>query len=319
MDDFIVHENLVPGHTLEKTDHSMSLRENNSISSGNSEGQVNNRSKPRSRILLPVLHDKVVIFDLEDIKKLRTLGILGILIGTLAKAPQQNLFLGLPLELSINEVIWLVENNHGVLVDNLKYNQWILSQTKPQLNNKSNEIATSNSRADSKLKDLNLSEDQLKRKLESNNDSTNFIITKNSSLPIDEEDVPNDIFVSVNEFLGHQMGDLSKLIANYKAYRDIKSRNFFLLPGIRFGGNFVAYPGDPLKFHSHLIVKVLGRNETINSLDLVTGGRLATSVKKVWCVTGEIAESKDGDRELYEKVVGESKQATFSIEWAGFG
>lgn len=289
MDDFIVHENLVPGHSLQRSTSSMSID---------------------TPVVLPVINDKVVIFDLEDIKKLRNLGVLGILIGTLAKAPQQNLFLGVPLELSTNEVIWLVENGFGVLVDNLKYNLWLLRQSEPQVTNKRNEVAI----VREVTLDLKLSEEQLKRKQETSEAGT-IIVTRNSLGS--ETPIPDDILVPIDQFVARQSG--SKLIANYKAYKGIKAAGFFILPGIRFGGDFVAYPGDPLKFHSHLIVKVIGRHEKINCMDMVTGGRLATSVKKVWCVTGEIEDLDNNNDGLYEKMVRETKRATFSIEWAGFG
>lgn len=293
MDDFIVHENLVPGHSLQRSTPSMNTPEPEDLA-----------------ILLPVINDKVVIFDLEDIKRLRNVGVLGILIGTLAKAPQQNLFLGVPLELSTNEVIWLVEKDLGVLVDNLKYNQWLLRQSEPQISNKRNEIAL----VRAVTSGLKLSEEQLKRKLEASEAGT-MIVTRNclgSETPI-----PDDILVPIDQFLARVSG--SKVLANYKAYRDIRAAGFYILPGIRFGGDFVAYPGDPLKFHSHLIVKVVGRNDKINCMDMVTGGRLATSVKKVWCVTGEVEDLDDNEEGLYDKMVRETKRATFSIEWAGFG
>ena len=65
-----------------------------------------------SKIFLPVINDRVLIFDIEDIKKLRNVGILGILSGTLPKAPQQNIFLGIPLQLSVNETLWLIEREY---------------------------------------------------------------------------------------------------------------------------------------------------------------------------------------------------------------
>lgn len=211
-------------------------------------------------ISLPVIDKKVLVFNLDDVKQLRNYGILGVLIGTLPVAPQQNIFLNLPLELSIYEVIWLVENGLGRLVDNLGVNS--LS---------SNE----------------------------NGVHENYCITENDSRI--NETILNQNQISLQVFLQHTNHEV---LQNYKVYRHIKNKGFHLLPGLRFGGLFVAYPGDPLRYHSHLIIN---RSSNINCLDLVTGGRLATGVKKSWVIADTVGEEEQDD------------VMCFSIEWAGFG
>lgn len=86
----------------------------------------------------------------------------------------------------------------------------------------------------------------------------------------------------------------------------------------------IAYPGDPLRYHSHLIVRPL--RGPVNLLDVVAGGRLATGVKKVWVIGGLLEEDRTN---LQEKTTGEKSidwilesevnPVSFSIEWAGFG
>lgn len=93
-----------------------------------------------------------------------------------------------------------------------------------------------------------------------------------------------------------------KIKAHYDIYRSLLERGYFISPGLKFGGDFVLYPGDPLKFHSYSIV-LLNFSSTN---DLVVGGRLATGVKKNLVIV---------DQQL---LLDEPFRA-YSIQWAGFG
>lgn len=83
---------------------------------------------------------------------------------------------------------------------------------------------------------------------------------------------------------------------------------FYLTPGLRFGGQFVAYPGDPLRYHSHHIVTGFGYDEKFKVMDIIGGGRLGTAVKKTWFVGGRNDE-EGPDGEFHG----------FSVEWSTFG
>lgn len=91
----------------------------------------------------------------------------------------------------------------------------------------------------------------------------------------------------------------------YDMYLHLHAKQYFLSPGFRFGGQFLAYPGDPLRYHSHHIVIGYGWEEEFNVLDVVGGGRLGTAVKKCWYVG-----AKEDETDEYHG---------FSVEWSGFG
>lgn len=95
----------------------------------------------------------------------------------------------------------------------------------------------------------------------------------------------------------------------YSVYRYMNEKGYFLSPALRFGAKYLAYPGDPLRFHSHFVVNGLDWDEEIDVLDIVGGGRLGTGVKKGWMAGGrnpeKAGEDDDGVR-------------VFSIEWGGF-
>lgn len=92
---------------------------------------------------------------------------------------------------------------------------------------------------------------------------------------------------------------------SYPLYKHLHANSYFLSPGLRFGCQFMAYPGDPLRFHSHFVVTGMGWDEEIEMRDIVGGGRLGTGVKKAWMVGGE-----DNDKP--------GTVRTFCVEWGGF-
>lgn len=66
----------------------------------------------------------------------------------------------------------------------------------------------------------------------------------------------------------------------YSVYRDLWERGFFLSAAGKFGGDFLVYPGDPLRFHAHYIAQCWAPDDPIPLQDLVSAGRLGTSVRK---------------------------------------
>lgn len=96
--------------------------------------------------------------------------------------------------------------------------------------------------------------------------------------------------------------------SSYPLYKHLHAAGYFLSPGLRFGCQFMAYPGDPLRFHSHFITRGLGWDEEVDLIDIVGGGRLGTGVKKAW-MFGGAPEAKDGE---------EAETRVFCVEWGGF-
>ncbi|XP_005414909.1 PREDICTED: tRNA-splicing endonuclease subunit Sen34 [Chinchilla lanigera] len=66
----------------------------------------------------------------------------------------------------------------------------------------------------------------------------------------------------------------------YSIYRDLWERGFFLSAAGKFGGDFLVYPGDPLRFHAHYIAQCWAPEDPIPLQDLISAGRLGTSVRK---------------------------------------
>lgn len=66
----------------------------------------------------------------------------------------------------------------------------------------------------------------------------------------------------------------------YAVFRDLWERNYFLTTGVKFGGDYLAYPGDPHLFHAKFIVKCVESLETVDQCDLVSWSRIGTATKK---------------------------------------
>ncbi|CAN8102811.1 unnamed protein product [Discula destructiva] len=97
---------------------------------------------------------------------------------------------------------------------------------------------------------------------------------------------------------------------SYPLFKHLNSRGYYITPGIRFGADYSVYPGDPFRYHAHFMATSYGWDEEISVLDLVTGGRLGTGVKKGFMIGG--APPK---KEPEQGQPGDTVRA-FTIEWA---
>ena len=67
---------------------------------------------------------------------------------------------------------------------------------------------------------------------------------------------------------------------NYAVYKDLWEKGYFITSGEKFGCDFLVYPGDPSRYHSHFIVIVIPSGRKITSMELLAYGRLGSGVKK---------------------------------------
>ncbi|XP_030263162.1 tRNA-splicing endonuclease subunit Sen34 isoform X2 [Sparus aurata] len=68
--------------------------------------------------------------------------------------------------------------------------------------------------------------------------------------------------------------------ARYQVFRDLRGRGFYLTSAGKFGGDFLVYPGDPLRFHAHFIAICSSLDESVCVLDVLSAARLGSNVKK---------------------------------------
>ena len=60
----------------------------------------------------------------------------------------------------------------------------------------------------------------------------------------------------------------------------MQARRYTLTDGIKFGGHFLAYQGDPLAVHAAFVVRVLRRGRMLSDASLSAASRAAVGAKK---------------------------------------
>ncbi|XP_053736638.1 tRNA-splicing endonuclease subunit Sen34 [Synchiropus splendidus] len=68
--------------------------------------------------------------------------------------------------------------------------------------------------------------------------------------------------------------------ARLRVFQDLRERGFFLTSAGKFGGDFLVYPGDPVRFHAHFIAVCQPLEQSVRLLDLLAVARLGSNVKK---------------------------------------
>lgn len=122
-------------------------------------------------------------------------------------------------------------------------------------------------------------------------------------------------------------------------FRKLWEAGMYMGQGIKFGGEFLGYPGDPLRYHSHFVTTTMTHPErVIRPLELVAFGRLGTATKKahLLCCFDEDGEVSDRDEDeghdndsgaqddrVADRDVGRGRKKgrvdCYSLEWGNFG
>ncbi|KAJ2156690.1 tRNA-splicing endonuclease subunit [Coemansia sp. RSA 552] len=91
----------------------------------------------------------------------------------------------------------------------------------------------------------------------------------------------------------------------FRLYRDFHNRGYYLTRGIKFGGDYLLYPGDPLRYHSSHVVSLLpNRTDKITPREIVTLGRVCTAVNKT-----RVLSSWNNDKDCFTHI---------NLNWSGF-
>ncbi|CAI2175302.1 16768_t:CDS:2 [Funneliformis geosporum] len=287
---------------------------------------------------------KAILWDIEAIRFLReNYRIVGSFIGCLPRYPLQNQLFGLPMTLMPEEVTLLLSKGIIVLVDDAKSHrsptqaqieeseqmrsqeeknqlqEYIKSIEKKRLKieflRKNNDSVQPD---DPKEKDTSIQ--QKNQEVQDQQDSLdlenytskisgfapviNIQTTSSFSWYNDNGNCYSSIDLAKQNNLW-VWPNVQKEIQKYKVYSDLWDRGYYITSGIKFGGDYLLYPGDPLRYHSHFIATVLDVDRIISPMDIITFGRLGTAVKKSYILC---SWDQHQDKAVYH-----------SLEWSGFG
>lgn len=306
---------------------------------------------PELPIPISLISGHYYLFSIDAVTYLRReYNVCGVLIGSLPQIPQQNVFLGLPLELMPEEARLLVEKRVAYIVDDAQHQKSgmktlaeedrlrYLHDLEEQGRQLSLVQATKREQKKEKtLKKLQKSKSKPKSKPVSPlpeqtseaqpKEADDLRLGPAEKQPADET-VDSKLsktagaMVSITPATSRgllpnpsQMQILPEATPSYPLFAHLHSHGYFLSPGLRFGCQYMAYPGDSLRFHSHFLANSAGWDEEIALMDLVSGGRLGTGVKKGYLIGGADT-SQTATEDMDVETLAESVR-TFSIEWAG--
>ncbi|KAG8954041.1 tRNA-splicing endonuclease subunit [Tulasnella sp. 424] len=322
-----------------------------------------------TKIPIHVSNNKAYVWDVESAEIVRTQHhITGLLTGTLPSLAQQNVFLGLPLSLMPEEVVYLVEKEAAVLLDNTSANtqppseaeiaEWrqrivdyraasqdnlakIRKQKETARGKQDTEEAqrkrmerearkkpapganvmgapaeaafdnvasTSGTVDDVFIPDETPSSPQLKPQDDKKGEDSTY----NVLIPSTPEDHPwfrapaYETIQAAKEAGVWTYPSTPTEQAKCAVYKDLIDKGYFIGGGLKFGGDWLVYPGDQLRYHSHFVATVLLTSTTkLTPMQIVAYGRLGTVTKKAHLLCGW-----DGNT---------GKVDYYSIEWAYFG
>ncbi|KAI1176990.1 SEN34 subunit of tRNA-splicing endonuclease [Nemania sp. FL0916] len=269
---------------------------------------------------------RYLLFDIDDVMYLRrNYNICSVFVGTIPQNPQQNVFMGLPLELMPEEAQVLVEKNAAYIADDSTFHPARLAafdepsrrayveSLKNQGKRMQMAVIESNSR--NIIKSQGKSKKN-KRQKGSEGSSTTDIDggggdddADSSTRLFDPAPIPQQPAKSPEDIEGYILTPTTSSFllpsssnpaiqpsvpvdvpVSYPLFAHLHDKGYYMMPGLRFGCDYNVYPGDPLRFHSHFVAVHFGWDEEITMMDLVGGGRLGTTVKKGYLFGGAITD-----------------------------
>ncbi|KIV99561.1 tRNA-intron endonuclease, variant [Verruconis gallopava] len=235
--------------------------------------------------LISEISSRYFVFDVSTVTHMRSKHhICGVLIGNIPQATQQTVFSGIPLELMPEEARLLVEKGHAFIADDVAGHASNLANLNPE--EKKAFIA--------ELEREGLEGAQMQRQQSLQKKQAHLKRAGSSMEAIQSSKIeplrltPTTSYPPLH---ASPIPDLPKVPSSYPLFAHLHEKGYFMGPGLRFGCQYVAYPGDPLRYHSHFLVTSYEWDEEIDLLDIVGGGRLGTGVKKGYMIGG--ARAKD--------------------------
>nr|XP_061811901.1 tRNA-splicing endonuclease subunit Sen34-like [Nerophis lumbriciformis] len=217
-----------------------------------------------------------LVWRTEDVAAARSLGLVGALLGSLPRTPRQNLRLGRPLLLLPEEERLL--SPEPATPDAGPHVQAASFQEALQQSYDQQRVLALRDRKEAVLRVFSSdgadSEAELRRRLEAV--ERDFVFPR-SAMAVQLSTARNwpDRRAPAAVVAADAPDD-----ARYRVFADLRGRGFYLTSAGKFGGDFLVYPGDPLRFHAHFIALCVRADQDVALSDLLAISRLGSNVKK---------------------------------------
>ncbi|XP_056095354.1 tRNA-splicing endonuclease subunit Sen34 [Rhinichthys klamathensis goyatoka] len=257
-----------------------------------------------------------LLWKVSDMKRCRSVGVTGALVGSLARQPRQNVRLGRPLELLQEEALLLEETSTGVASlhtqdcgDEEMHSAAVRQYEAGLESSYKEQCALALEDKKTVLKKI------INEKENATDDSGNAIRDRLNALdqafrfpwpamavqlctaragfshcPEERSFLSTDWPVPRDE----------RLNTRFCVYRDLRNKGFYLTSAGKFGGDFLVYPGDPLRFHAHFIALCISMDEELPLCDILAIARLGSNVKKTVLLCSPQSRSETGKDESVE-------------------
>lgn len=288
---------------------------------------------------------RYLVFDLQDVVYLRRHhNICAVFVGTMPQNPTQNIFMGLPVELLSEEASVLVNKGAAYIADDAVEHLSRLST----MDESSRKAYLQSLRTQRRKAQATMDEEKAARSAEAKAKHVGArakkqqpaepavdvaAVAEESVLdtipqpgaspappsPATPQPVPAAPGITPGTSAGLVDGRTALTAPDVPEPRPLlahlNSRGYYITPGLRFGGDYSVYPGDPFRFHAHFMATSYEWEEEITMLDLVASGRLATAVKKGYLLGGQKPRADGGDGA--GDLVDGGEVRAFCMEWAG--
>ncbi|ROJ25337.1 tRNA-splicing endonuclease subunit Sen34 [Anabarilius grahami] len=268
-----------------------------------------------------------MLWKVSDMRRCRSVGVIGALVGSLARQPRQNVRLGRPLELLQEEALLLVET--GSAAASL-HTQDCADEEMHSKDVRQYETGLESSYKEQCALALEDKKTVLRRiineKENGTDDSGNAIRDRLNALdqafcfPLSAMAVQLCTARAGFSHCPEERSFLStdwpvprdeRLNTRFCVYRDLRNKGFFLTSAGKFGGDFLVYPGDPLRFHAHFIALCISMDEELPLCDILSIARLGSNVKKTVLLCSPQSRNETGKDESVEGDVVYS-----SLQWS---
>jgi tRNA-splicing endonuclease subunit Sen34 len=254
---------------------------------------------------ISIVGNAALVWDADAVYQLRKARIVGSLIGTLSKIPQQNIYLSLPLHLLPEEATLLVDQglarlvNHSMQVNQQSLEQYTQIHADWIVNESEKRHADAAARKQKALATSDL----------------DGPTTESSVKPLPIVRIPtsnNNIPWMVTNLVTWSFPATRVEKQRAIVFANLWKRGYYISSGSKFGGDYLLYSGDPLRFHSQFVASVISPEEMFPMLEIVTAGRLGTVVKKNHLLCAPKTLDMKEAREMEEPVI------YLSVEWTGW-
>ncbi|XP_060903355.1 tRNA-splicing endonuclease subunit Sen34 [Labrus mixtus] len=243
---------------------------------------------------LSLCNSAPLLWRSEDLRSLRSQGLVGALLGSLPRTPRQNVRLGRPLLLLPEEERLLSERHAAAALppaDQDAEGAELVQEAEQQRSYEEQSVLALEDRKSALLQAMTSShtsesgsvDEAQRQRLDALDQSFTFprsaLAVQLSTARAGLTHCPESrAFLQADWPIRAQAGPHCQ--ARYQVFRDLRGRGFYLTSAGKFGGDFLVYPGDPLRFHAHFIAVCLSADEPVCLLDLLSVARLGSNVKK---------------------------------------